>query len=201
PTGSGTIANTIGMVRVACSNGPTAALPDAKIRSGVSATNSAAFLRLSSRLPVDQRASTLRLRPSIQPNCCNPSLSAARLAFALGSSAENGQSTPIRRTGSGCCARAVSGHAITPPPITLMKARRLIAAPERLEHKTVATRRCAEEGVSATQKEYPLWTKSGHQARSDWRPFRPSITRAIRLSAGHLQTLRDRQRDEGESNL
>jgi hypothetical protein len=66
---------------VAWSNGPTAALPDAKISSGASATTSAAFLRLSSSSPVDQRASTRRLRPSVQPNCSNPCFSAARLAF------------------------------------------------------------------------------------------------------------------------
>jgi len=34
PTGSGTYANTIGTVRVACSSGPTVALPLAKIMSG-----------------------------------------------------------------------------------------------------------------------------------------------------------------------
>jgi hypothetical protein len=38
PTGSGVAANTIGTVRVARRNGPTAALPEAKITSGASAT-------------------------------------------------------------------------------------------------------------------------------------------------------------------
>src|SRR5262245_35015661 len=47
-------------------------------------------------------------------------------------------STPMRRIRSGCCARAEKGHAIAPPPITLMKSRRLIAAPS-LERQMVAT--------------------------------------------------------------
>ena len=55
PTGSGTITNTIGTVRVACSNGPTTALPVARMTSGASATNSAAYLRMSSALPAAQR--------------------------------------------------------------------------------------------------------------------------------------------------
>src|SRR6516165_2857078 len=42
PTGSGTITNTIGMVRVACSNGAAPALPVTRMTSGASATNSAA---------------------------------------------------------------------------------------------------------------------------------------------------------------
>src|SRR5262249_44115111 len=55
PTGSPTIGNTIGTVRVACSNGPTFAVPEAKITSGASATNSAAYLRTRSASPPGQR--------------------------------------------------------------------------------------------------------------------------------------------------
>src|SRR5207245_2696152 len=54
---SGTNANTIGTVRVACSNGPTEAPPVVKMTSGASATNSAAYLRASSALPAVQRVS------------------------------------------------------------------------------------------------------------------------------------------------
>ena len=39
-------------------------------------------------------------------------------------------STPMRRTRSGCCARAASGHAAAPPR-TVMKSRRLIRSPRR----------------------------------------------------------------------
>jgi hypothetical protein len=46
PTGSGTVANTIGTVRVACSNGPVVGLPGARMTSGASATNSAAYVRM-----------------------------------------------------------------------------------------------------------------------------------------------------------
>ena len=42
PTGSGVCANTIGILRVACSNGRTVAPEAASITSGASATNSAA---------------------------------------------------------------------------------------------------------------------------------------------------------------
>src|SRR5262249_31796016 len=44
PTGSGTCTNTIGTVRVACNNGPTVKLPGARMTSGASAINSAAYL-------------------------------------------------------------------------------------------------------------------------------------------------------------
>jgi hypothetical protein len=47
PTGSGTIANTIGTVRVACSNGPTAAERDELPPPDHSITSSASESRLS----------------------------------------------------------------------------------------------------------------------------------------------------------
>ena len=68
----GDTTNTIGTVRVACSNGPTGALPEARMTSGASATNSAAYLRMWSALPAAQRLSIRTLRPSVQPNCCSP---------------------------------------------------------------------------------------------------------------------------------
>ena len=55
PTGSATIANTIGTVRVACSNGAMVEVPVARMTSGASATNSAAYLRMLSALPAPQR--------------------------------------------------------------------------------------------------------------------------------------------------
>jgi hypothetical protein len=51
PTGSGTSANTIGTLRVACNNGATPEEPAVKMTSGASATNSAAYLRIVSGLP------------------------------------------------------------------------------------------------------------------------------------------------------
>ena len=67
--GSETIGNTTGTVRVACSNGPTAEAPWARMTSGASAANSAACLRISAALAVDQRMSICTLRPMVQPDC------------------------------------------------------------------------------------------------------------------------------------
>ena len=72
PTGSTTAGNTIGTVRVACSNGPTVEEPWARMTSGASAANSAACLRMSSALGVAQRVSIRTLRPMVQPNSASP---------------------------------------------------------------------------------------------------------------------------------
>jgi hypothetical protein len=47
PTGSLVSVNTIGTVRVACSEGPTVEVPPARMTSGASAANSVACLRTS----------------------------------------------------------------------------------------------------------------------------------------------------------
>ena len=52
----------IGTVRVACSNGPTVALPWAKMTSGFSAVNSAACLRISPALPGPSEFRSARYR-------------------------------------------------------------------------------------------------------------------------------------------
>ena len=81
PTGSTTTTNTIGTVRVACSNGATVVVPLAATRtSGASAANSVACLRRSSGLVVAQRVSIRMLRPSVQPNCAKPCRNAAMRA-------------------------------------------------------------------------------------------------------------------------
>src|SRR5436309_1098764 len=72
PTGSGTIANTIGTVRVAWSMAPTDALPVAKMRSGASAANSVADLRMRSASTPPQRKPICRLRPLAQSICARP---------------------------------------------------------------------------------------------------------------------------------
>ena len=51
----GDLTNTIGTVRVACSNGPTVEAAMARMTSGASATNSAAYLRMRSASPAPQR--------------------------------------------------------------------------------------------------------------------------------------------------
>ena len=55
PTGSATKAKTIGTLRVACSKGGMDAEPMVKMRSGVSATNSVAYLCVTAALPALHR--------------------------------------------------------------------------------------------------------------------------------------------------
>src|SRR5262245_3765159 len=124
PTGSATIVNTIGTVRVACFSADTP-LAAAKMTSGASPTNSSAYWRLRSTSPAAQRRSIRKLRPTAQPNCCRPCRNAARRAWLSGLSASPGMSTPIRRIRSPCCARAVSGHAAAAPPSSVMNCRLL----------------------------------------------------------------------------
>ena len=71
-TGSTAAGNTIGTVRVACSNGPTVEPPWARMTSGASATNSAACLRMLAALVVAQRVSMRTLRPMVQSNSASP---------------------------------------------------------------------------------------------------------------------------------
>ena len=101
------IGNTIGTVRVACSNGPTVAVPEARMTSGASATNSAAYLRNPATLAVAQRMSIRTLRPSIQPSSCSACRNAPTQALIL---------------------RIVRGapreHADAPHPLALLRARR-----------------------------------------------------------------------------
>src|SRR5258705_7748745 len=80
PTGSGVCVNTIGTVRVACCSDGTTAPPPARMTSGASAANSAAYLRMSLALPAAQRYSIRTLRPSVQPNCCSACKNTARRA-------------------------------------------------------------------------------------------------------------------------
>ena len=54
PTGSTTVANTIGTVRVACSIGPAVDVPAVRITSGASAANSAACWRILAASAVAQ---------------------------------------------------------------------------------------------------------------------------------------------------
>src|SRR5262245_12491558 len=125
PTGSMTTANTIGTVRVACSNGATVVVPEpARITSGASATNSTACLRTSSALVPAQRMSICALRPSVQPNSASACSNALMRGLYSGSSAVEAKSTPTRRIRSPCCARAASGHAAAAPPSAASNFRR-----------------------------------------------------------------------------
>src|SRR5262245_55045578 len=126
PTGSGTFAITIGIVRVACSTGVRARAPAVTITSGVSATNSATCRRKDSASLPGKRYSIKRLAPTVQSRCRRVSSKAGLRASTSGSPAEKGMSTPTRRIRSGGCARAASGHATTAPPRSVMNSRRFM---------------------------------------------------------------------------
>src|SRR5262249_10695366 len=110
PTGSATTVNTTGTVWVASSSGRRTELPEARMTSGMSATNSAAYLRVSAGLPPVHLMSTRALRPTIQCNSCSPCRNAAMRACPSASFA----------------ARAESGH-VAAPPNTEMNERRFTA--------------------------------------------------------------------------
>ena len=73
-----TATNTIGTVWVSCINGATAEPPVANMTSGASATNSAAYLRMSSASPARPAVSIRTLRPSVQPILADACMNAAR---------------------------------------------------------------------------------------------------------------------------
>src|SRR5262249_39314771 len=120
-----TPANTIGTVLVASCSAATTVLVSARMTSGASATNSAAYLRRRSGSAPLQRTSIRTLWPVLQPPSCRPCSAAVRRACSSGSSALRVMSTPPRRIRSRCCARAASGHAIAAPPNNVMNSRRL----------------------------------------------------------------------------
>ena len=62
PTGSGTMTNTMGTVRVSSSNDPTVTLPFSRMTSGAAATSSAACLRIPGAKAPAKRTSIARLR-------------------------------------------------------------------------------------------------------------------------------------------
>ena len=129
--------NTIGTVRVACSKGPTTVPPLARMTSGASATNSAAYRRRWSESAA-QRVSMRTLRPSVQPNCCSPCTNAARRATPSGASVASALSTPMVRIRSPCCARAASGHAAAAPLSSDMNSRRFKPKPPVLPTERIA---------------------------------------------------------------
>ena len=94
--------------------GVPAPLPAARMTSGASATNSAAYLRVSSALPAAQRYSICRLRPTVQPDCCSPCRNAAMRACATATvrrECHQDADAPHRAR-----AAAHAPQAATPPP-------------------------------------------------------------------------------------
>src|SRR5215475_10589733 len=168
PTASPTPVNTVGTVRLTCRSGPRVVVPEARMTSGVSATSSAAYLRMRSGLPAPQRMSMRMLRPSVQPNSCRPLRNAARRGCPSGPSSATLMSTLTRRTRSPCCARAASGQAAAAPPSSVMKSRRLlIRLPRRLLHGDIARLRPAQNLIDKLGRPPELGQHArpiGHQA-------------------------------------
>src|SRR5262249_50761950 len=128
------------------------------------------------------------LRPSVQPSSLSPCRSKAARACPSGSSSRVGINMPIRRSRSGCCARAASGHTAAEPAIPLMKSRRRIAAPKAqgpvrtmLWNDAITAGICdlwngAEPSFCVAviiRTECPLWVRSGHSATSAQCPLYP----------------------------
>jgi hypothetical protein len=99
-TGSLVTGKTIGIVCVACSNCPTVEAPWERITSGVSATNSAACLRMASALAVAQRVSIRTLRPMLQPKFCSSCRKAPALFEHL---LKRCHQCPLRAFAKGLC--------------------------------------------------------------------------------------------------
>ena len=164
PSGSVTIVNTMGTVRVDRSRWSVGALPKATRTSGVNATSSVAYLRRTSAFPPAARMSVRTLRLSVQPSrgssCNNGSI---RTLFSVSSRAV---SMPMRRT-RWSCAFATSGQAAVPPR-SLMNSRRLTACPR------VSQGRPSYRNKGQCRKgQCPIWVISGHFAVQSPCPLYP----------------------------
>lgn len=121
PTGSTACTSTIGIVRVAYCNGLTVTLPEVRMTSGPSATNSFACLRRRSTSPPAQRA--LNSYAAVGPTqFLQAFLNAAIRNRDSGSSSARILRRPTNRMRS--CARAMNGQAVAEPATTFMKSRR-----------------------------------------------------------------------------
>ena len=131
PTGSVTIANTIGTVRVACCIGPTVGPPAAKMTSGRERDQ---FRRVFANAFGIARGPA-GVDPHVAANGPAQLLQSLHerreRACPSGSSAASVMSTPMRRIRSPCCARAASGHAAAPPS-SVMNSRRSLPSPSHV---------------------------------------------------------------------
>src|SRR5262245_63102366 len=147
--------------------------------SGANATNSSAYLRLASAPPPAQRISIRMLRPSVQPNCCNPPTNAFTRVGYSESFVEAGSSTPMRRIRSGCCACVVSGHTATEVPISVMKSRRLIAPGLREGDRTASNL-----ALGAGGRHFAAMSALGHVWTAPWQEL--SDVAAALVGCGHV---------------
>src|SRR6266436_484340 len=99
PTGSDTIANTIGIVCVSRCNAAVTGVPNARITSGLRPTNSFANNRIRSTSSPAQRTSIRRLPPFAHPSSESPLANRESQPFGRESVSLNAKSTPMRRVG------------------------------------------------------------------------------------------------------
>ena len=142
PTGSGTITNTIGTVRVICCKGSHGRSASGK--NHVRRKRQQFAPRLASALgigcrPTGHRHARCGPRPSPTPATL-ARMRRAR-ACAAASSALMLMSTPMRRIRSPCCPRAASGHAAAAPPSSVMNSRLFIQSPRRRGRAATAAQR------------------------------------------------------------
>ena len=139
PTGSMTNGNTIGTVRVACSNGPTAEAPWARMTSA----RAHQFRRVSAKFGVHwswpSGCRSARYGRWSSPTAPAPAGTPRRGPDIPNRSAAAGRSMPMRRIRSGC-ARTASGHVAAAPPKRLMNSRRRIFP--HLTSNTSLPRKC-----------------------------------------------------------
>jgi len=126
PTGSPAVANTIGMVDVACFEAITAGVPDVTMTSTLSRASSAAPSAKRSSSPSAQRYWIVMVRPSIQPSSRSRCTKAA--THSLPAERVLWPKNPMVRSFPGCSARTASGHAAAAPASSDMNSRRLISS-------------------------------------------------------------------------
>src|SRR5438128_164983 len=118
-------------------------------------------MRASAASPAFQRTSTRRFWPSVRPNCCKAWGNAATYDCGAASVAAPFISTPTRRTGPDCCARAASGHAAAAPPSSVMNLRRLMDSPSSAYGRTLPHPLCEKAAVHSSKIDHSM-AEMGH---------------------------------------
>ena len=116
------------------------------------------------------------LRPSTQPSFYESPSECGDVGLRFPSLSADPISTPIRRTRSGCCARAASGHVAAAPPISVMNSRRCMSTPssgDSIVSAQTSTLIGAETGIktiAAVHSQCLLWVISGQTTPGQKRP-------------------------------
>jgi hypothetical protein len=172
--GSPVTAETIGTVEVASRRARAVVDVVERMASGASATNSAAEVR--TRSPSSATRVAIRSLACVQPSSCSRFLKVTR----LGSVSAKVARTPMARTRSVVCARAIAGQTAA-LPTNVMNSRRLIVAlkpqdralhPFKLAHRKGATDvRFGSLADICNAKRHVALPKSGHVQRNSACPL------------------------------